>query len=129
MANKARGYSVLKIGAETFDVCLGLGALAEIEDEFGVESFEEALNFGENGRVSARKLQKFMRGLLRGNSIAMTDERETAINKWTPQMFMDMITELLQSSGFAVQNEEAQPSKVEDSASRPLAAKNAGKRG
>ncbi len=124
MSNKVRGYSDVKIGAETFTVCLGLGALAEIENEFNVESFEEALNFGENGKISAKRLLKFMRGLLKGNGIDLTTAREKELSAWTPQEFMEMITELLQSSGFSVQ-EDTQP-KAEK---RPLAARNAGRRG
>ncbi|UOF79277.1 phage tail assembly chaperone protein [Caudoviricetes sp.] len=124
MANKARGYSDIKIGAETFTVCLGIGALAEIENEFGVESFEEALNFGEDGKVSARRLLKFMHGLMRGNGIDLTPSREKELGAWTPQEFMDMITELLQSSGFSAQ-QDAQPKADK----RPLAARNAGRRG
>lgn len=124
MSNKVRGYSDVKLGNETISLCLGLGALAEIENEFNVESFEEALNFGENGRVSAAKLLKFMRGLLRGNGVHLTPEREKELNAWTPQQFMEMITELLQSSGFSIQTET--PAKAQ---SRPLAARTAGKRG
>jgi hypothetical protein len=124
MSNKVRGYSDVKIGAETFTVCLGLGALAEIENEFNVESFEEALNFGENGKISAKRLLKFMRGLLKGNGIDLTPVREKELSAWTPQEFMEMITELLQSSGFSAQQDE--PQKAEK---RPLAARNAGKRG
>jgi hypothetical protein len=124
MSNKVRGYSDVKLGSENLSLCLGLGALAEIESEFNVESFEEALNFGENGRVSAARLLKFMKGLLRGNGIELTPARLKELNAWTPQQFMEMITELLQSSGFSVQ-QEAQSKAT----SRPLAARNAGRRG
>lgn len=124
MSNKVRGYSDVKLGSETISLCLGLGALAEIEAEFNVESFEEALNFGDDGKVSAKRLLKFMRGILRGNGIEITPQRERDLNAWTPQQFMEMITELLQNSGFSVQ-QEAQSK----GGSRPLAAKSAGRRG
>jgi hypothetical protein len=124
MSNKVRGYSDVKLGNETISLCLGLGALAEIEAEFNVESFEEALNFGENGRVSAARLLKFMRGLLQGNGVELTPDRERELKSWTPQQFMEMITELLKNSGFSVQ-EDTQPKADK----RPLAARNAGRRG
>ncbi len=124
MANHARGFTSVQLGEMSFDVSLSLGALAELEAEFGVETFEEALNFGE--RVSATKLRKFMRGLLKGNSIAFTPEIDKAVNQMTLAEFMDMTSDLLVKAGFASQ---APAVPAEGDKDAPLAEKIAGKRG
>jgi len=125
MANHARGFTSVQLGEMSFDVSLSLGALAELEAEFGVETFEDALDFGE--RVSATKLRKFMRGLLKGNSIAMTPEIERAVNQLTLAEFMDMVSDLLVKGGFSSQASASAPSEGDKDA--PLAEKTAGKRG
>lgn len=123
MANHARGFTTIQLGEAPFDVSLSLGVLAELESEFGVETFEDALNFGE--RVSATKLRKFMRALIKGNSIALTPQIESDINAMTLTEFMGIASELLVKAGFASQ--PAAPAEGDKDA--PLAEPNAGEPG
>jgi hypothetical protein len=125
MANHVRGFTSIQLGGMSFDVSLSLGALAELEAEFGVETFEDALNFGE--RVSATKLRKFMHGLLRGNSIAVTPEIDRAVNQMTLAEFTDMTSDLLVKAGFASQ--APAPDHAEGDKNAPLADKSAGELG
>ena len=106
MANNARGFATIRLGEAEYDVSLSLGALAELESEFGVETFEEALNFGD--RVSATKLRKFMRALMRGNSIALTPEVERNINQMAISDFMVIVSDLMAKAGFAEQTAPAE---------------------
>ena len=99
MANRARGVIAAKIGDEIFEISLGLGALAEIEDAFNVEAFEDALNFGE--RVSAKRLQMFMSAVLKGNGVDMTPERMKAVSRMTVPEFMEMVVNLMSASGMS----------------------------
>lgn len=124
MANKARGYADVSIGNETFELAFGLGVLAEIESEFGVESFEEALDFGE--KVSASRLRKLMFALLRGNEIDLTPERRRAIDFMTPAEFMEKLTAITSASPLA-QQQDAEPKGKADKA--PFRARSAGRRG
>lgn len=125
MANKARGVVAAQIGDETLELALGLGALAEIEDAFGVESFEEALNFGE--RVSAKKLRAFMTALLKGNEIELTPERTKALARVTPGQFMVIMVALMEASG--LKQTDASAAAPKEGAAAPFEAVSAGERG
>ena len=119
MANKARGKTLAVIGGSSYTISLGMGALAEIEDAFGVESFEDALNF--EGKVSARRLRKLLVAILTGNEIAITDEVKSAINKLDMDEFMAIITALMNIPGLV-------PAAAGE-ASGPLGGRSVGKRG
>lgn len=97
MANKARGLVDFKLGGETFQIGFGLGALAQIEDAFGVESFEDALDFGD--KISAAKIRKLVLALLEGNDVEMTPQRRKEVNRLTPAAFMEVLGELFSASG------------------------------
>ena len=125
MANKARGYADVTIGNETFELAFGLGVLAEIESEFDVESFEEALDFGD--KVSASRLRKLMFALLRGNEIDLTPERRRAVDMMSPAEFMEKLTAVTGASPLAQQQYDSD--KTEKATKRPFPARNAGKRG
>ncbi|WP_159728389.1 GTA-gp10 family protein [Methylosinus sp. Ce-a6] len=99
MANRARGLVDFHLGDETLEIGLGLGALAKIEDAFGVESFEEALNFGE--RLSATKLMKFLAALVEGNGHELTPARRRAIDNMSPAEFMEALSEIMGRSGMS----------------------------
>jgi hypothetical protein len=124
MANKARGVVAAQIGDETLELALGLGALAEIEDAFGVESFEEALNFGE--QVSAKKLRMFMTAVLKGNEVEMTPERARAVAMITPGQFMEFVVVLMEASGL---KREGGATAAGEGAAAPFEATSAGERG
>lgn len=125
MANKARGYADVSIGNENFELAFGLGVLAEIESEFGVESFEEALDFGE--KVSASRLRKLMFALLRGNEIDLTPERRRAVDMMTPAEFMEKLTAVTGASPIAQQQPDS--AKSEKATKAPFRARSAGRRG
>lgn len=125
MANRARGEVDAEIGGKRVTLVLGLGALAELEDAFGVDSFEDALGKISGDKVRARDLRTFMLALLRGNEVddpAITG----AVNRMSPAEFMDILLPLFQRSGLiAGQATEAKP----EGGDGPLAGRNGGSSG
>jgi hypothetical protein len=121
MANRARGEAKITLGGKDYGVALGLGALAELEDAFGVENFEDALNFE---KLSARRLTKFVTAVLKGNGIVLTEEIGLAILHMTVPDFMAFVGDLMGASGLS-----ERPEAEAGSDDAPLAAKRAGKRG
>lgn len=122
MANKAKGTVALELGGKSFDVCLGLGALAELEDAFCVESFEDALNFGD--KFSASKMRTFLRALAKGNGIEGTPDVLAGIDRYGIADFLVLLNDLTAAAGMKAQDEGAAKS-----GAAPLKAKSAGKRG
>lgn len=122
MANKARGFAAVDIGGEKIDLALGLGALAELEDAFGVESFEEALDFGQ--RTSAKRLRKWFIAVMRGNDVDLTPEREKAVNAMSVAQFMEALLAIMEVSGMSQAGESG-----EATPERPLEDSSAGKPG
>jgi hypothetical protein len=73
MANKRRGEVALRLGGESYTLCLTLGALAELEEAFGVEDLMAlAERFG-TGRLSSRDLMRLLAVSLRGGGHAIND--------------------------------------------------------
>ena len=73
MANTRRGEVSLKLGAERYTLCLTLGALAELEDAFGVQDLTAlAERFG-TGRLSSRDLVTILGLGLRGGGHEFSD--------------------------------------------------------
>lgn len=73
MANKRRGEIALHLGDARYTLCLTLGALAELEDAFGVQ---DLMALGErfgSGRLSSRDLLMILAVSLRGGGHAMSD--------------------------------------------------------
>lgn len=99
MANSARGYAAVEIGGEKIELALGLGALAELEDAFGVESFEDTLDFGQ--RTSAKRLRKWLVAVMRGNDVDLTPERERAVNAMSVAQFMEALLAIMEASGMS----------------------------
>lgn len=74
MANRRRGEVALQWGEKRYTLCLTLGALAELEEAFGVEDLMAlAERFG-TGRLSSRDLMKLLAAALRGGGHDMSDE-------------------------------------------------------
>lgn len=68
MANRARGEQGVRIGGKTVAIALNLGALAAIEAEFGVESYETVFSEVVNDEgVSATKYRRLLIAILAGN--------------------------------------------------------------
>ena len=73
MANRRRGEVALQLGDTRYTLCLTLGALAELEDAFGVQDLMAlAERFG-TGRLSSRDLLTMLAVALRGGGHAMSD--------------------------------------------------------
>lgn len=73
MPNRRRGEVALQLGAARYTLCLTLGALAELEDAFGVQDLMAlAERFG-TGRLSSRDLLTILAAGLRGGGHDMTD--------------------------------------------------------
>ncbi|PVE25548.1 gene transfer agent family protein [Microvirga sp. KLBC 81] len=73
MANKRRGEVALQLGDRRYTLCLTLGALAELEEAFGVDDLMAlAERFG-TGRLSSRDLLRLLVAALRGGGHEVTD--------------------------------------------------------
>jgi len=73
MPNRRRGEVALQLGETRYILCLTLGALAELEDAFGVQDLNAlAERFG-TGRLKSRDLLTLLGVALRGGGHAMSD--------------------------------------------------------
>ncbi len=73
MPNRRRGEVALQLGDMRYTLCLTLGALAELEDAFGVQDLMAlAERFG-TGRLKTRDLLTLLAIALRGGGHAMSD--------------------------------------------------------
>ena len=73
MPNRRRGEVALQFGGTRYTLCLTLGALAELEEAFGVQDLTAlAERFG-TGRLSSRDLLTLLGVALRGGGHAMDD--------------------------------------------------------
>jgi hypothetical protein len=73
MANRRRGEVALQLGHTRYTLCLTLGALAELEDAFGVQDLTAlAERFG-TGRLSSRDLLTLLAVALRGGGQPVSD--------------------------------------------------------
>ena len=77
MANRRRGEVALCLGDERYTLCLTLGALAELEDAFGVQDLNALAKRFSSGRLSSRDLLTILSLGLRGGGHAISD-REVA---------------------------------------------------
>ena len=73
MANRRRGEVALQMGDKHYTLCLTLGALAELEEAFGVDDLMAlAARFG-TGRLSSRDLLRLLAVALRGGGHEVSD--------------------------------------------------------
>ena len=91
MANRERGESEIEVAGEKFTLCLTLGALAEIEDALGLQSFSEI-----GTRIESLKtvdLAKMFLAMLKGGGhTEMTIEDVLKLPIGVPQI-MQVFTE------------------------------------
>jgi hypothetical protein len=66
MPNRCRGEAAVTFGGERYTLCLTLGALAELEDAFGVDDLATLGERFSTGRLSGRDLTKLLAVALRG---------------------------------------------------------------
>ena len=79
MPNRRRGEVALDLGDRRYTLCLTLGALAELEDAFGVESLDALAERFSGGRLSSRDLVRILACGLRGGVHPMSDEEVAAL--------------------------------------------------
>lgn len=125
MANRARGEVDVELAGERITLALGLRVLAELEDAFEVDSFEDALNKIGGDKVSASALLKFALAVLRGNRL-LTPERTLAVEAMTPEGVFNFIAPMFDRSG--IKAAEATPAAPEG-ANSPLGVPSAGGNG
>ncbi len=73
MANRRRGEVALQLGDTRYTLCLTLGALAELEDAFGVQDLMALTERFGTGRLSSRDLLTLLAVALRGGGHEMSD--------------------------------------------------------
>lgn len=74
MPNRRRGEVAAEIGGRRHTLCLTLGALAELEDAFGVEDLGALAERFSQGRLASRDLISLLGAGLRGGGQAITDD-------------------------------------------------------
>jgi hypothetical protein len=73
MPNKRRGEVALQLGGTRYTLCLTLGALAELEEAFGVQDLMALDERFGTGRLSSRDLLTLLSTALRGGGHALSD--------------------------------------------------------
>jgi hypothetical protein len=79
MPNRRRGEVGLELGGERYTLCLTLGALAELEDAFGVTDLEALGARFASGGLSSRDLIKVLAVALRGGGHDLSDAHVAAL--------------------------------------------------
>ncbi len=79
MANRRRGEVPLVLGGAHYTLCLTLGALAELEDAFGVEDLGALAARFADGRPSSRDLLRLLAAALRGGGHDLDDAAVAAL--------------------------------------------------
>jgi Phage tail tube protein, GTA-gp10 len=73
MPNRRRGEVALQLGDTRYTLCLTLGALAELEDAFGVQDLMALTERFGTGRLSSRDLLTLLGVALRGGGQPLSD--------------------------------------------------------
>ena len=79
MANKRRGEVAIRLDGRERNLCLTLGALAELEAAFGAGDLLALAERFDGGRLSARDLVRVIGCGLRGAGEAVSDEEVAAM--------------------------------------------------
>ncbi len=74
MANKRRGEVEFKVNKKTYILCMNLGAMAELEDAFDLESIADLPEVFKSGKVRARQIIQLLGALIRGGGSDITDQ-------------------------------------------------------
>jgi hypothetical protein len=74
MPNPRRGEVALDLAGTRYVLCLTLGALAELEEAFGVADLPALAERFASGRLSACDILKLLAVALRGGGHALTDD-------------------------------------------------------
>jgi hypothetical protein len=73
MPNRRRGEVALQLGDTRYTLCLTLGALAELEEAFGVQDLMALTERFGTGRLSSRDLLTLLAVALRGGGHGLSD--------------------------------------------------------
>jgi hypothetical protein len=79
MPNPRRGEVALDLAGRRYTLCLTLGALAELEDAFGVADLPALAERFASGRLSSRDLLALLAVALRGGGQALDDNEVAAL--------------------------------------------------
>jgi hypothetical protein len=79
MANPRRGEITAEFDGRSHDLCLTLGALAELEGKFGAGGLVELASRFENAKLSARDLIAVIACGLRGAGATYSDDEVAAL--------------------------------------------------
>ena len=79
MPNRRRGEVGLELGGARYTLCLTLGALAELEDAFGVADLEALGTRFAGGGLSSRDVIKLLAVALRGGGHDLSDAEVAAL--------------------------------------------------
>ena len=79
MPNRRRGEVGLDVAGERYTLCLTLGALAELEDAFGVDDLQALGARFSGGSLSSRDLIKLLGVALRGGGHDLRDSDVAAL--------------------------------------------------
>ena len=79
MPNRHRGEVAVELGGRRRKLCLTLGALAELEDAFGVADLPAMVERFATGRLSSRDLLTLLPASLRGGGEALSDDEVAAL--------------------------------------------------
>ncbi|MEL6751342.1 MAG: gene transfer agent family protein [Pseudomonadota bacterium] len=74
MVNRYRGEVRARLDGRDYTLCLTLGALAELEDAFGVDDIASLTERFATGRLKARDMTRVIGAGLRGAGFTFTDE-------------------------------------------------------
>jgi len=101
VVNKARGEAGIRIGDKTLAIAFNLGALAAIEEEFGVESYDDVLSdIAKGEKMSATRLRRVFVAVLEANGHgAETDLIDTLMPADMNELAIELLTRAFPDPG------------------------------
>jgi len=130
MPNPRRGEIEAVLDGQPFNLCLTLGALAELEAAFGDDDMLGLAQRFSSGRLSARDAVRIIGAGLRGAGNQMTDEAVARMRcDDAAAGFVDIVARLLAATfggtasaamGKAVDRDPSQPAEVVQQAPAPF---------
>ncbi|WP_439542645.1 gene transfer agent family protein [Hyphomicrobium sp.] len=107
MPNRHRGEIDAVLDGQTYQLCLTLGALANLEAAFGEEDMLALATRFENGRISARDCQRIIGAGLRGAGSDISDQAVAAMRtEGGAAGYVDIVARLLAATFSAAPGSE-----------------------
>lgn len=111
MPNRHRGEIDAVLDGKTYQLCLTLGALANLEAAFGEEDMLALATRFEKGRISARDCQRIIGAGLRGAGFDISDQAVAAMRtEGGAAGYVDIVARLLAATFSAAPGSEADDS-------------------